>query len=85
MSILVLCGGSTANASTAITINGYNGSNFVVTSAQRLSAAGGTGTETSHTPATVSSVTPLKNGNVLTITTNKNSKQEVIRIDITRL
>ena len=33
----------------------------------------------------VSNVSPAKNGNVLTITTNKNSKQEVIRIDITRL
>jgi hypothetical protein len=85
MSILVLCAASQGTASTAITINGYNGSNFTVTSSKRLSAAGGTGTETSHTPATVSSVTPLKNGNVLTITTNKNSKQEVIRIDITRL
>ena len=85
MTILVLCGASQEDASCAITINGYNGSNFVVTSAQRLSAAGGTGTETSHTPATVSNVSPAKNGNVLTITTNKNSKQEVIRIDITRL
>lgn len=85
MTLLVLCAGSQMNATTAITINGYNGSNFVVTSSQRLSAAGGVGGETSHTPATVTNVSPSKAGNVLTITTNKNSKQEVIRIDITRL
>jgi hypothetical protein len=85
LSILVLCGASQTNATVAITINGYNGSNFVVTSDQRLYAAGGPGTETAHTPALVTNVSEAKSGNVLTITTNKNSQQEVIRIDITRL
>ena len=84
LSILVLCGASQTNAMVAITINGYNGSNFMWTSAQRLYAAGGFGTETAHTPALVTNVSPAKSGNVLTITTNKNSQQEVIRIDITR-
>lgn len=85
LTLLVLCGASQSNAQVAITINGYNGSNFVVTSAQRLSAAGGPGTEDAHTTATVSSVTPAKSSNVLTITTNKLTQQEVIRINITRL
>lgn len=85
LSLLILCGASQSDAQVAITINGYNGSNFVVTSAQRLSAAGGPGTESAHTTATVSNVSPLKSGNVLTITTNKLTQQEVIRIDITRL
>lgn len=87
MSILVLCAGSQTASTTAITVNGYNGANFVIDSAQRLSAANGFGGETSHTTATVSNVSAAKplNSNVITITTNKNSKQEVIRIDITRL
>ena len=85
LSLLVLCGASQSNAQVAITINGYNGSNFVVTSAQRLYAAAGPGSETANTPALVTNVSAAKSGNVLTITTNKNTKQEVIRIDITRL
>jgi hypothetical protein len=85
LSVLVLCGASQTNATVAITINGYNGSNFVVTSDQRLYAAGGPGTETANTPALVTNVSEAKSGNVLTITTNKNTQQEVIRIDITRL
>ena len=85
LSLLVLCGASQSNATVAITINGYNGSNFQWTLAQRLSAAGGPGTENAHATAAVANVTPSKAGNVLTITTNKLTQQEVIRINITRL
>jgi hypothetical protein len=85
LSILVLCGASQSNAQVTVTINGYNGSNFQVTSAKRLSAAGGPGTESSAAPAAVASVSPAKNSNVLTITTNKITQQEVIKIDVTRL
>ncbi len=81
LSILVLCGASTSNAQVALTINGF-GSTFSVAYAKRYSAAGGFGTETSHTPAVLGSITPAKNGNQLFFTTNKLSKQEVIRIDL---
>ena len=81
LSILVLCGASTANAQVAITINGF-GTTFTVTSAKRYSAAGGFGAEASDTPAALATVTPARNGNVLTITTNKFSLQEVLRIDL---
>lgn len=80
--ILVLCGASTANAQTAITVNGF-GTHFTVAQAKRYSAAGGFGAESSDTPAVLNSLTPARNGNVLTITTNKFSQQEVIRIDLT--
>jgi len=82
LSILVLAGASSNNAQVAITVNGFSG--FSVSYAKRYSAAGGFGTEDSDTPAVPASVVPAQNGNVLTITTNKLSKQEVIRIDLTQ-
>ena len=83
LSILVLCGASRANAQVAITVNGF-GTTWTVSSVKRYAAAGGFGTETSNTPAILRGITPAKSGNVLTITTNKYSLQEVIRIDLTQ-
>lgn len=82
LSILVLCGASMSNAQVAITVNGFSGSHVV--SAKRFYAAGGAGTETADTPATQVNLSPAQNGNVFTITTNKFTSQEVIRIDLSQ-
>ncbi|MES2695817.1 MAG: hypothetical protein V4773_20250 [Verrucomicrobiota bacterium] len=81
--VLVLCANSLTDAQVGITINGFNGNNFTVVQAKRYSAAGGFTTELEEvTPATLRTVVPAKSNNVLTLTTNKYSKYEVIRIDL---
>jgi hypothetical protein len=85
--ILVLCSNSQTDAQVGITVNGFGGGAFNIVQAKRYSAGNGFAADAELemvTPAELRTLSPLKSGNLLTITTNKYSKYEVIRIDLER-